>query len=138
MTVEECYGFWRYMISAYHVFSLLRDREGIGKEVARVWADIFKDFSKDEVFNAFKRAYSDDPVNMPGAPIIADIVKYERKQAADREEMRRRAEERRKREELEKDPEYQRKKAENMKRLQQMMKEFHDAVTPDYLKNKDK
>lgn len=137
MTVDECYGFWRYTTRLYCLYRLLKDEEE-GRETAAAWFTVLKEYPKEEVYEAFNKAKEEFTNVMPGIPVILDYIRIERKRQQEREEMRRRAEERRKQEELEKDPEYQRKKAENMKRLQQMMKEFHDAVTPDYLKNKDK
>lgn len=138
MTVEECYGFWKYTVRVYCLYFMYKDSDGEGKEIAKAWYSILKEYPRQEVYDAFQKAFKEFPNAMPGIPVILDYIQIERKRAEDREEMRRKAEEQRLEAEREKDPEYQRQKAENMATVQQMLKEWADSVRPDYLKNKDK
>lgn len=138
MTVEECYGFWKYTVRVYCLYFMYKDSDGEGKEIAKAWYSILKEYPRQEVYDAFQKAFKEFPNAMPGIPVILDYIQIERKRAEDREEMRRKAEEQRLEAEREKDPEYQRQKAENMAKVQQMLKEWADSVRPDYLKNKDK
>jgi hypothetical protein len=138
MTVEECYGFWKYTVRVYCLYFMYKDSDGEGKEIAKAWYSILKEYPRQEVYDAFQKAFKEFPNAMPGIPVILDYIQIERKRAEDREEMRRKAEEQRLEAEREKDPEYQRQKAENMAKVQQMLKEWADSVRPDYIKNKDK
>jgi hypothetical protein len=138
MTVEECYGFWRYTVRVYCLYFMYKDSDGEGKEIAKAWYSVLKEYPRQEIYDAFQKAFKEFPNAMPGIPVILDYIRIARKREKEREEMRRQAEERRQQEELEKDPAYQKQNAENMARLRRLMKGWSDAVSPNYLKTKDK
>lgn len=133
MTVDECYGFWRYTTRIYCLYRLLKDEEE-GRETAAVWFTVLKDYSKEEVYEAFLKAKTEFTNVMPGIPVILDYIRIKREADRRKEEQRKQDEELRLEEERRKDPEYLAQQQANLEKLHQMMKEWSDSVRPSYLK----
>lgn len=133
MTVDECYGFWRYTTRIYCLYRLLKDEEE-GRETAAVWFTVLKDYSKEEVYEAFLKAKTEFTNVMPGIPVILDYIRIKREADRRKEEQRKQDEELRLEEERMKDPEYLAQQQANLEKLHQMMKEWSDSVRPSYLK----
>lgn len=133
MTVDECYGFWRYTTRIYCLYRLLKDEEE-GRETAAVWFTVLKDYSKEEVYEAFLKAKTEFTNVMPGIPVILDYIRIKREADRRKEEQRKQDEELRLEEERRKDPEYLAQQQANLEKLHQMMKEWSDSVRPSYPK----
>lgn len=133
MTVDECYGFWRYTTRIYCLYRLLKDEEE-GRETAAVWFTVLKDYPKEEVYEAFLKAKTEFTNVMPGIPVILDYIRIKREADRRKEEQRKQDEELRLEEERRKDPEYLAQQQANLEKLHQMMKEWSDSVRPSYLK----
>lgn len=133
MTVDECYGFWRYTTRLYCMYRMLKDEEE-GREIASVWFSVLKDYPKEEVYEAFLKAKTEFTNVMPGIPVILDYIRIKREADRRKEEQRKLDEELRKEEERRKSPEYMAQQKANLEKLHQMMKDWSESVRPDYLK----